>query len=235
MNPASILVNFPGIAAARTPQDLCVFFDDFFEYTATDWTITTEEDGTGDASEAITDGVGGLLLITNDNLEDDNDIHECKAEAFKLAAGKPLWFKARVAIDDTGLAEWFIGLTINTGDTIVAGDMVVTDGVYFVGGPTDVAADYLEARCEKGSAEDCTAHVAIVNATYYELAFFFDGVNTVYFYVDGAFIGKTVESDFASSVNIPDTEELAVAFGVCNSSGVIRTMTIDYIFVAQQR
>ena len=237
MQPANILANFPGIAAARIPDDLCVYFNEFFTYAAADWGIVTTEDGTGSATEAITDGVGGLLLISNAAGADDLDVLEGVSEGFKLAVGKPLWFQARVAIDDTGLAEWAIGLwkKVANVSTFTTGTMTIDSGVYFQGGPTNCAADKIEGVCEKDTTEsdDCV-HTTIADGVYYKLSFFWDGIDTVYFYVDDAFIGKTTEAS-STFTKINDDEEACVAFGINNSTAVIRTMTIDYIFVAQVR
>ena len=37
-----------------------VYHEDFDKYTASDWVITTTEGGSGDATEALGDGDGGL-------------------------------------------------------------------------------------------------------------------------------------------------------------------------------
>ena len=50
-----------------------VYHEDFDKYTASDWVITTTEAGGGDATEALADGDGGLLVITNDAADNDSD------------------------------------------------------------------------------------------------------------------------------------------------------------------
>ena len=47
-----------------------VYHEDFDKYTASDWVITTTEAGGGDATEALGDGDGGLLVVTNDDADD---------------------------------------------------------------------------------------------------------------------------------------------------------------------
>lgn len=49
------------------------YFDDFNIYNAGDFTITTTEDGSGSAAEALIDGDGGLLQITNAAGDNDHD------------------------------------------------------------------------------------------------------------------------------------------------------------------
>ncbi len=54
------------------PTQAHVYFNDFTTYVAGDWTITTTEGGTGNASEALTNVAGGALLITNDDADNDS-------------------------------------------------------------------------------------------------------------------------------------------------------------------
>ena len=63
------LFNYPYM----DPFKYYTYYDDFFEYHAGIYTITTVEAGSGAATEAITSGAGGQLLITNDDADDDND------------------------------------------------------------------------------------------------------------------------------------------------------------------
>ena len=49
---------------APAPHKYHTYINDFDTYLASDWTITTTEDGTGSATEALADGDGGLLLVT---------------------------------------------------------------------------------------------------------------------------------------------------------------------------
>ena len=62
-----------GKVKAPDPTKYHMYHNDFDTYLASDWTITTTEGGSGNASEALGDGDGGLLVITNDDADDDND------------------------------------------------------------------------------------------------------------------------------------------------------------------
>jgi len=54
------LVKFPGYVMGSTPDKVFSWFDDFVDYAAGDWTVTTTEAGSGDATEAVTtDGTSG--------------------------------------------------------------------------------------------------------------------------------------------------------------------------------
>ena len=60
-----------GKVKAPDPTKYHMYHNDFDTYLASDWTITTTEGGSGNASEALGDGDGGLLVITNDDADDD--------------------------------------------------------------------------------------------------------------------------------------------------------------------
>ena len=77
-----------------------VFFDDFDRYNATDWVITTTEAGAGSATEALTDGDGGLLLITNDAADNDCDFFQTLKQNLKWESGYLLYFEARLKVSD---------------------------------------------------------------------------------------------------------------------------------------
>ena len=110
-----------------------VYHEDFDKYTASDWVITTTEAGGGDATEALGDGDGGLLVVTNDAADNDSDEFQWAGgsggviESFKYEAAKGLYFKTRFKVSDATQSDFAIGLII-TDTTIIDG---VTDGIFF--------------------------------------------------------------------------------------------------------
>lgn len=230
-NKCGLPVQFEGMVDAKQPTDVLVYNNDFFQYAAGDWTLTTTEAGGSDATEAIVAdgslGGGGVLKITNDAGADDCDQLQ-GPEIVKLESGKPLFFRTRVLIDDTGLAEWFIGLSITDTTMKASGDLTMSDYIGFVGGPTDVAADKILFRACKNSTETDGAQFTIADATWYKLAFYWDGYSTVRAYMDDVEIG-------ALTTNIPDDEYLAVSLVINNSTAASRYMALDYIQVLAKR
>jgi hypothetical protein len=223
------VIKFPGAVNLHAPGDVFVYDNDFTQYAAGDWTITTVEAGAGSATEAITadgsDGHWGVLLLTNAAGEDDQDNIQ-GPEIVKL--DKPTYFEARVKVDDSGVAEWFVGLSITDTTIIATGDMSASDSIGFVGGATDAAADAMVFRATKNSTESETSQITIADDTFYKLQFFADGNGNAYAWVDGVFKGKL-------TTNVPNDEFLAVSFVINNSSAVVRKMGLDRIYVAQQR
>ena len=67
---------------APAPHKYHTYFNDFDTYLASDWTITTTEDGTGSATEALADGDGGLLLVPNAAGDNAHDLFHLVKEGF---------------------------------------------------------------------------------------------------------------------------------------------------------
>jgi hypothetical protein len=205
------------------PTKWITYFNDFTEYVAGDWTITTTEAGSGAATEALAStSAGGLLLITNDDADNDLDFFNLKTEAFKFVAGKKTFFKARFAVSDATQSDFVMGLQI-TDTTILA----VSDGVYFMKDDGDASLDF---HVEKDSSDTTASAIATVSdATMLVAGFYYDGKSAIEYYVDDVKLGTSV------TTNLPDDEELAVSFGIQNGAAAAKTMTVDYIFVSQER
>ena len=198
-----------------------VYFNDFVTYAAGDWTITTTEAGAGSATEAMTAGPGGLLLITNDDADNDADFFQLPNESFKFVAGKKLFFKTRFKVSDATQSDVVIGLQIT--DT---SPLDVTDGVFFL--KADDAAT-IALLVEKNNANTSTAVGTLVSDTFTELAFAYDGRSSIKVWKDNVHVGTSAVT------NLPDDEDLTVSFGIQNGAAAAKTMTLDFILVAQER
>ena len=205
------------------PTKWITYFNDFTEYVAGDWTITTTEAGSGDATEALAStSAGGLLLITNDDADNDLDFLQLKTEAFKFVAGKKTFFKSRFAVSDATQSDFVMGLQIT--DTT---PLAVSDGVYFMKDDGDASLDF---HVEKDGSDTTASAIATVSdATMLVAGFYYDGKSAIEYYVDDVKLGTSV------TTNLPDDEELAVSFGIQNGAAAAKTMTVDYIFVSQER
>ena len=208
------------------PTQAHVYFNDFTTYVAGDWTITTTEGGTGNASEALTNVAGGALLITNDDADNDSDEFQLAVESFKFASGKKSWFKTRFKVSDATQSDWIIGLCITDTTLIDA----VSDGVYFKKDDGDASIDFaLELN---GSATEASGIATQSDDTFVTLGWYFDGdtTNGIKYYVDGTHKGTQT-----TMTNLCTDEELAVSFALQNGAAAAKTMTMDYIFAAQER
>lgn len=204
------------------PTKWVVFFDDFHDYLASDWVLTTTEAGAGSATEALTDVQGGALLITNDNADNDNDFFQTVGESFKFVAGKKTMFKIRFQTSDATQSDLVMGLQIR--DT---SPLAVSDGVYFQKDDGDANIDFYVTK--NGTSSSALALATLTSATWTTLAFYYDGVSAVHYYVNDVRIGQL------ATTNLVDDEELTVSFGIQNGEAVAKTMTVDYILAAQER
>ena len=212
-----------GFYGMLDPTKWITYFNDFTEYVAGDWTITTTEAGSGDATEALAStSAGGLLLITNDDADNDLDFLQLKTEAFKFVAGKKTFFKSRFAVSDATQSDFVMGLQIT--DTT---PLAVSDGVYFMKDDGDASLDF---HVEKDGSDTAASAIATVSdATMLVAGFYYDGKSAIEYYVDDVKLGTSV------TTNLPDDEELTVSFGIMNGAAAAKTMTVDYIFVSQER
>jgi hypothetical protein len=211
------------------PTRFHVWFDDFDNFEADQWIITTTEAGAGDATEAISNADGGVLLITNDAADDDADFLQwsgddasAAVETFKFVSGKKLWFKARLKVSDATQSDFVIGLQIT--DTT---PLAVTDGVYWRKDDGDANLDFVVIK--NSTATTATAASTAANDTWMTLAFYYDGASSIRYYKDDVHLGTSV------TTNLVDDEELTVSFGIQNGEAVAKTMSVDYIFVAKER
>jgi hypothetical protein len=200
------------------PTKFHTYWEDFDYYTAANWTVTETQ---ASATQALTDGDGGLLLVTNTAADDDLVALQKVGESFRFAAGKKLWFEARLKVSDATQSDLTVGLQIT--DT---SPLDVTDGVFFIKADGSTA---VTLRVEKNNTASTASVGNMADDTFITLAFYYDGVSQVQYAVNGV-VGGAV-----ATTNLPDDEDLTVSFALQNGEAVAKTMTVDYIFVAKER
>lgn len=216
------------------PTKWITYFNDFQTFNTSDWTITTTEAGAGSATEALTDAHGGVLLVTNDAADNDLDFFQKVGESFLPDSAKKQIGKIRFKISDATESEFYFGLMITDTDPLssTAGDGV-TDGIFFMkeDGTTNVNF-YVQKNATTGQSTS-SAVTTLASDTWTELAWAYDGKRYVTLWKDGA---QLYSVDLTATVTdyLPDTE-LTVSFGLKNGEAVAKTLSIDYIFVAQER
>lgn len=205
--------------------DLCVYWNDFLvaqDYAAADWVITTTEAGAGDASEALAaDEACGALLITNDANDNDVDSLQSTEECWRLASGKQLWMEMRVKVSDADDVDMFVGLSITDTTPRDASDRI---GFSLAEG----SALILTACAKDSTGSDTSSGVSAADDTYVKLGVHWDGVNTAKFYIDRSLVREAI-------ANIPNDENLAITLNIQNGAAGGDTLTVDYIYVAQER
>ena len=199
------------------------YFDDFNIYNAGDFTITTTEDGSGSAAEALIDGDGGLLQITNAAGDNDHDFFQLVKEGFKYEAGKQLAFHIRFKTNDATQTDIVAGLQLT--DTT---PLDVTDGIFFL--KSDGAAT-ISFIVEKDSTQSTlTLPNSLADDTFMTLGFVYDPKDQKFHVFQNNVLAGTVVS-----TNVPDNEELTVSFGIQNGAAAAKTLTVDYIGASKER
>tara|TARA_B100000131_G_scaffold157534_1_gene152797 strand:+ start:1272 stop:1979 length:708 start_codon:yes stop_codon:yes gene_type:complete len=212
-----------GKVKAPDPTKYHMYHNDFDTYLASDWTITTTEGGSGNASEALGDGDGGLLVITNDDADDDNDFLQLVKEGFKYEAGKQLAFKARFKTSDADASDVVMGLQLT--DT---SPLNVTDGIFFL--LTD-GSTTLQFIVEKdGTQSTLDLSTAMADDTFMSVGFVYTPADQKFHvYQNNVEVGTVVNT------NAPDDEELTVSFGIQNGAAAAKVLTVDYVTAMKER
>ena len=212
-----------GKLKAPAPHKYHTYFNDFDTYLASDWTITTTEDGTGSATEALADGDGGLLLVTNAAGDNDHDFFQLVKEGYKYEAGKQLAFHMRFKTNDATQTAIVAGLQLT--DT---SPLDVTDGIFIL--KADGAAT-ISFIVEKNSTQSTlTLPNSLADDTFMTIGFLYDPKDQKFHVFQNDVLAGTVVS-----TNAPDDEELTVSFGIQNGAAAAKTLTVDYIGASKER
>lgn len=208
------------------PAKFITYFNDFLDYVANDWTITNV--GTT-PTQALTNVNGGALLLTMAATDDSSSFLDKKGEFILPASGKKLFFETRFAVSDATQSDWVVGLQVT--DTT---PLDVTDGIYFQKDDGDAFIDfYVSKNATTGRSTSTNIATAAAADVYMTLGFYFDGKRYVQLFKDGVQL-ITVDLTTTLTTYLPDTT-LTISFGVQNGEAVAKTMSMDYIFVAQER
>ncbi len=205
-------------SALPIPQAYHTFFDDFDTYAAADWTVT---ETSGSATEALTDGDGGLLLLTNTTTENDVLQMQKVGESFTFEAGVPLYFEARFRSSDVTQNDLVVGLQQTT-----ATPLAPANGVYFISLDGVATVDFKVTGTSTSSTASAVATLA--NNTFVNLGFAYNGGDTIWYGVNGVPLGSLPVT------NMPTTE-LTVMFAMINGSAGVKTATLDFLWCAKKR
>jgi len=201
------------------PTKFHTYYEDFDYYVAANWTVTETQAG---ATQALTDGDGGLLLITNTAADDDLVALQKVGESYRFASGKELFFEARLKVSDATQSDVVIGLQIT--DTT---PLDVSDGVFFIKADGSTSVSLLVEK--NGTATTTSSVATMANDTFISLGFYYDGASSIQYFVNGVVKGTSV------TTNLPDDEDMTVSIALQNGEAVAKTMTVDYVFVAKER
>lgn len=198
------------------------YFNDFDTYTAGDWTVTETDSG---ATQALTAGDGGLLLITNTAADNDLVALQKNPAAFTFTAGKKTFFRCRFKVSDATQSDIVFGLQV-----VDTTPLDVTDGIYFLKADGSTSVSFICRKNASTGSTSASAVATLADDTFIELGFYYDGQSSVAYEVNGNVLGSLD----ASSSYLPDTT-CTVSFALQNGEAVAKTMTVDYVYVAKER
>lgn len=208
--------------AMPDPTQFHTYFNDFDTYAAADWTVT---ETSATATQALADGDGGWLLLTNSTEDDSICALQKVGESFLMEAGKKAFFKTRFKVSDATQSDLVMGLQVTDASPLDA-----TDGIYFekVDGSASV-----NLVCRKNATTGSNTKSAVATLsddTFVTLGWYYDGQGSLTYSVNGTVTG----SMDASSSYLPDTD-LTVSFAIQNGAAAAKTMTVDFVYAAKQR
>jgi len=205
------------------PTLLHEYWNDFDTYTAGDWVVTETDSG---ATEALTAGNGGLLLITNTAGGTDAVTLQKTPAAFAFTATKRAWFAARLKVSDATNTDVQVGMII-----VDTSPLDATDGIYFYKPNGGTAVNVYCRNDATTGSNSATSIGNMADDTYIVLQWFYDGAGRLYYGVNGSQSGSLD----ASSSYLPDATNITVSFTLQNANTVANTMTVDYLYAAFER
>ena len=214
---SSIFANYP---IPRTAS-LIEYFNDFMTYTAGDWVVTETQAG---ATQALTAGSGGWLLLTNSAADNDLIALQKTPAMLDLSATKQAWFSCRFKISDATQSDFVFGMQV-----VDTTPLDVTDGIYFLKADGAATVDII---CRKNATTGSTSAASIATAvsdTFIQLDWYYDGAGYLFYAVNGTVSGSLSVADY-----FPDTS-VTMSFAVQNGEAVAKTMTVDWVGVWQER
>lgn len=193
------------------------YFNDFDVYTAGDW-VVSETDAA--ATEALTAGDGGLLLVTNTAADNDAVTLQKTPAAFTMSATKRAWFSARLKVSNATQTDVQVGIII-----VDTTPLDATDGIYFIKNDDSTSVAVVCRKNATTGSNTATAITTMADDTFITLQWYYNGDGRLFYGANGALLG----SIDASSTYLPDATNLTVSVTLQNGDGNVRTMTVDFL------
>ena len=207
------------------PTRFHTYFNDFDQFVAADWTVLETQAG---ATQALTAGNGGLLLLTNTATEDDLCGVQKTPANFALNSGKKAWHATKFQASDVTQNDLLVGLVIINATPIATPP---TDGIYFLS--ADGAAT-VQIICRKnattGSISATVTGLTLANATDVVLQWYYDGAGKLFYGFNGTQVGVLDVANY-----FPDATNLAPMLVLQAGEAGAETMTVDYTYTVVER
>ena len=165
----------------------------------------------------MTDGDGGILLVTNAAGDNDHDFFQLVKEGFKYESGKQLAFNIRFKTNDATQSDIVAGLQLT--DTT---PLDVTDGMFFLKSDGAATITFVVEKDSTQSTLDLPNSLA--DDTFMTLGFVYDPKDQKFHVFQNNVLAGTVVS-----TNAPDDEEMTLSFGIQNGAAAAKTLSVDYV------
>ena len=200
--------------------DVVSYSNDFFTVGSTtlDWTIT----GTS-STFAITDGVGGVALITPGGTTTTTTVAGTHS-GFQFVAGNKFWYLCRIkASAVSGTKAFTFGLQKGNAGTN-------TDGIYFTKAASSTSLN-LVSKVNSTATTLVTGVATAAADTYLDVGFYYDGTDILVYSADGAVARITAPTIGSTGTTLTDAL-LTPFFQVVPTA--TDTLSIDYVLSAQE-
>lgn len=201
------------------PSRMHVWFNDFDQYTAAEWTVTETQAG---ATQAITNADGGILALVNSAADDDLNAIQWTKETYLMATAKQFWLKSRFKVSDATQSDLVVGIQITD-----ATPLAVSDGFFW---RKDDGSTTLKFIVVKNGTETATTVATMADDTYIQVAAHYDpNSSLIYLYANDVRVASCAITNFC------DDEELAFSIAVQNGEAAAKTLSTDYLLVSKER
>jgi hypothetical protein len=207
-----------GTYVAPDPVLTHAWVNDFDTYLSSQWTVTETQ---GAATQAVTNGDGGLLALVNSTANNDVNAIQWANEIFTFEVNKQFWGKTKFQLNDVLASAAVVGL--QTTDTT---PLATTNGVFFRKSNNSAVVNLVVCA---SSTESTLALGSMVNSTTSVLGFYYDGQGVFTGYFNGSAVGTL------AATNMPTAVTLAPQIAVVNGTAAAKTLTIDYLMLAKDR
>lgn len=211
-------------------NNLCIYQNDFLQYTAGDWTVVAG--GAGSGTALSTSIVGGALALTWGTSGTQSNTLIGGAFAFNPATssgnGLQFWFEAGLVLPaDTSAPNYVIG-------AIKGAPTAPTDGVYFTKAAAGTAWQIvIKAAAASTTTVTLPSPAVAVNSARTSISFYYDGRGnpTLYVYYGGICVGS-----FGASGTLGTLANLPLGTILLNPTMAIGTaagpLNVDYLTCA---
>ena len=218
---------FENLPIDKNP-DYLVYMDDFTGVTLDTtnvWTLIKDSSATAAIGADL---VNGTVVLTSQATTDNDGASLQGNEIYAVSSSRDIWFETKLFITDAegDAMDVCVGLTVNFATNPEA-MLTAADRIVF---QIDDGDSNIDCVTEKdGTATTTDSGVEIASGTYVPLGFHVKGTGSVEFFVNRNLVATHTD-------NIPDDENLTIgAMELSGSTTGTKSMTIDYLFAAQNR